>query len=304
MWLLSVVVFIILRMAPGDAAVAALARAPGEGALNVEQLGAKRRELGLDRAWPVQYAAWAADIARLDAGRSAATGLPVLDEIVPRLWVTAELVLLTLALVAALGLGLGGLAAAQRGRAADVAARALALVSLSAPAFWVGLLLIIAVASWTGIFIASSFVPLFDHPAANLRTLGAAALVLSIRPAALVARVVRVSTVDALAQDFVRAARARGLSERAVLWRHAFRSASLPALTVLGAEAVYLLGGSVVIEQLFGLPGIGRAVAAGVLERDYPLVQFATLMFGGAALTVNLVADVAYARLDPRVRLA
>lgn len=302
LWLVSVAAFVLLRVAPGDAAVASLAMSPGEGALSPEDLARRRHDLGLDRPYVRQYLDWAGRLARLDAGRSTASGQPVVPEIRPRLGVTIELAAVTLVFVSVLGVGAGLLGAWARGRWADALARGFALAGLSTPAFWTGLLLIVAVAAWTGAFIAASYVPFWDGPWANLRAVLPAALVLAVRPASLVARVVRAATVEALGQDFVRAARARGLGEPAVLWRHAFRAAMLPVVTVIGVEAVFLLGGAVVIEQVFSLPGLGRALVAGVIERDYPLVQFVLLLFGGIAVALNLAADVLYARLDPRVR--
>lgn len=302
LWLVSVAAFVLLRVAPGDAAVASLALLPGEGALSPEELDRRRHDLGLDKPYVRQYLDWAGKLARLDAGRSTASGRSLLPEIWPRLWVTVELAAVTLVFVSALGVGAGLLGASARGRWADALARGIALAGLSLPAFWTGLLLIVAVAAWTGTFIAATYVPFWEGAWANLRAVLPAALVLAVRPASLVARVVRAATKEALEQDFVRAARARGLGEPAVLWRYAFRAAALPVVTVIGVEAIFLLGGAVVIEQVFSLPGLGRALVAGVVERDYPVVQFLVLLFGGMAVALNLAADVLYARLDPRVR--
>ncbi len=301
LWLVSVTAFVLLRVAPGDAAVAALALSPGETSLSPEQLDRRRRELGLDRPYLVQYGRWVGDMLRLDAGRSAASGLPIVQEVGPRIGVTIELAVVTALLVTVVGGGLGLVSAAAGGKAADVTVRVIAHLGLAAPAFWIGLMLIIGLASWTGYFAASAYAPLLEDPWQNLRAVLPAALVLAVRPAALLARVVRASTAEALRQDFVRAARARGLGEATVLWRHAFRVAAPPVVTVIGVETLFLLGGAVLIEQVFGLPGVGRALVAGVIERDYPLVQFLLVIFGGFAVALNLVADLVYLRLDPRV---
>jgi peptide/nickel transport system permease protein len=302
LWLVSVAAFVLLRVAPGDAAAASLAFAPGEAAQSKEQLERRRQELGLDRSWAVQYVVWAGALMRLDAGRSAASGQQVIGEVRPRLGVTLELAVATVLLVSAAGIGPGLLAAHARGKWADFFVRGLALIGLSTPPFWMGLLVIITLSAWADVFVAAAYVPFWDGPAANLRAVLPAAAVLAVRPAALLARVVRAAIVETLAQDFVRAARARGLSEAAVLWRHAFRAAALPVVTVIGVESLFLLGGAVVVEQVFGLPGVGRALVAGVIERDYPLIQFLLILFGLAAVALNLAVDMAYAGLDPRAR--
>lgn len=302
LWLVSVAAFVLMRVAPGDAATASLALSPGEASLSLDQLERRRHELGLDRPYVVQYVDWMGDLLRLDPGRSAASGLPVISEVRPRLGVTMELATITVAMVAVLGAGSGLLAAAARGGWVDVFVRAFALIGLSTPAFWMGLIAIIALASWANVFVAASFTPLWEDPWVNLQAVLPAAAVLAVRPAALVARVARSTVSETLSQDFIRAARARGLNEAAVLWRHAFRAAALPVVTVIGVEALFLLGGAVAVEQVFGLPGIGRALVAGVIERDYPLVQFLLVLFGAFAVAVSLVVDVTCAWLDPRLR--
>ena len=182
--------------------------------------------------------------------------------------------------------------------------RGAALSFLALPAFWVGLLLILALASWFGYFLAIDYVAPWVDLWRNLQQVGPAALVLALRPAGLLTRIVRSSTIEALALDHVRTARAKGVGEAAVVWRHAFRTAAPHALTVLGTQVVFLLGGAVVVEQLFNLPGLGRSIAAGVLARDYPMVQFLVLTFGAVAIVTNLAVDAIHGLLDPRVRHA
>ncbi|MEX0761172.1 MAG: ABC transporter permease [Dehalococcoidia bacterium] len=304
LWLVTVVAFVLLRVAPGDAVLAAMAQAPGEGTLTAGQIEAQRAALGLDRSYPVQYVTWTADLLRLDPGASMATGAPVWDETAPRLAVTIQLALLTIVIIVLVGCVLGVTAARYRGSRIDTAVRSIALAGLSTPAFWLGLLVVVAVAAWTGRFIAGAYSPLWDDPWRNLQHVGPAALVLAVRPAAVLTRVVRTSTAEALGSEYARAARARGLSESRLAWMHAFRSAMLPAVTVMGAQVVFLLGGAVLIEQVFGLPGIGRALVSAVMSRDYTMVQFLVLVFAVVAVVVNLVIDLLYARLDPRVRLS
>ncbi len=301
--LITIIAFILMRVAPGDAVLAAMARAPGEMSLSAEDIESRRAALGLDRSYPAQYLSWMGGLARLDAGRSITSGIPVGSEVAPRIAATIELALLSTLIAGLTGTFAGAIAAWKGGRF-DLVCRTLALAGLSAPAFWLGLIVVIALAVWANVFIASGYAQPWEDAWANFTRMGPAALTLAVRPAALVFRVVRISTAGVLGSDFVRAARARGLSESAILWGHAFRASALPGLTALGAQAVFLLSGSVVIEQVFGIPGLGRSLTEGVLTRDYPLVQFLVLLFGIFALLANFAVDVLYMKLDPRVRLA
>lgn len=303
LWLISLAAFMLLRIAPGDAVTAAVARSPGEGGIARIDAEKLRRELGLDRSWPVQYADWLGDAVRLNPGKSLATNRPVVDEIRPRLAVTAEITLFAIALTVAVGLA-GGLVAARFAHAIpDALIRSIAFIALSVPSFWLALVLIVAVANWTGHFLALGYVPFSTSPATNLSAVLPASVVLAIRPAAVVLRVVRASTLEASETQYFVLARARGLSRRMALAKHAFASAMLPSVTVLGAQVVFMLGGSVVIEQVFGLPGVGRLLVDAVLSRDFPVVQALVIIFGATAVFVNLFVDLAYTRLDPRLRV-
>ena len=303
-WVVTLIAFVLMRVAPGDAVLAAMARAPGEGALSPQQMQERRTALGLDRSYPVQYVTWIVDLVRLDAGKSLVSGVPVSEEVTPRIAVTIELSLLALALAGVVGGVTGVVAAGARGGRFDVGASFASMAGLSAPAFWLGLLVVLALAIWADLFIAAGYRPVWEDPAGNLVRMIPAAAVLAVRPGALIFRVVRTATIEMLDSDFVRTARAKGLGESRILWGHAFRASALPGLTVLGAQTVFLLSGSVVIEQVFGLPGLGRLLTDGVLSRDYPVVQFLVMLFGLFAVLANLVVDFAYSRLDPRVRLA
>ena len=304
LWVVTLIAFALMRVAPGDAVLAAMARSPGEGALSAQQMEERRAALGLDRSYPVQYFDWIAGLARLDAGKSLVNGVPVSEEVLPRIAVTLELSALALALAGVTGAGAGVIAAGARGGRFDVGASVASMAGLSAPAFWLGLLVVLALAIWFDLFVAAGYRPIWQDPAGNLLRMIPAAAVLAVRPGALIFRVVRTTTVEMLASEFVRTARAKGLGGPRILWGHAFRASVLPGLTVLGAQTVFLLSGSVVIEQVFGLPGLGRLLTDGVLSRDYPVVQFLVMLFGLFAVLSNLVVDFAYSRLDPRVRLA
>ena len=302
LWLVTLVAFLLLRIAPGDAVSAAIARSSGEGGLSGGEIERQRRELGLDRSWPVQYADWLASAVTLDAGRSLASDRPVLEELRPRLTVTAELALFALLLTAFVGLVGGLLAARYVNGPLDKLIRSTAFLVLSMPAFWLALILIVAVASWTGHFLALGYQPFSDSPVANLAAILPAAALLSVRPAAILLRVVRASTLEATGTQYFLMARAKGLSRGVALSRHAFRTAMLPAITVIGAQTIFMLGGAVAIEQVFGLPGLGRALVEAVLARDFPTVQALAVLFGSAAIIVNLTVDIVSLRLDPRLR--
>lgn len=301
-WLVTLAAFLLLRIAPGDAVTAAIARSPGEGGLSGEGIERQRRELGLDQSWPVQYMDWLAGAVKLDAGISLASGRPVLDELRPRLAVTAEIAFFAVLLTAGIGLAGGLLAARYVNGPADTLIRSVAFLVLSVPAFWMALVLIVVVASWTGHFLALGYEPFTDSPGANLGAVLPAAALLAARPAAILLRVARASTLEAMGAQHFLLARAKGVSRRTALSKHAFRTSMLPSTTVIGAQTVFMLGGAVAIEQVFGLPGLGRALVDAVLARDFPMVQALAVLFGTAAVVVNLAVDVVSLRLDPRLR--
>jgi peptide/nickel transport system permease protein len=302
LWLVSIAIFGLIRVAPGDAVTAALALAPGEGGLTAEQIEQRRNELGLNRSWAVQHMDWLGDVTRGDFGRSLATGAPVIEDLRPRVAVTLELAALSLALAVIAGIGGGLLAATRKGGTLDFALRGLAFAGLSIPAFWTGLLSIVAVSAWTGVFLAGRFEPFTTDPLRNLAALMPAAAVLAVRPSALMLRVARNSTLEASLSQFFLLARLKGASAGSATARHAFRASALPSATVLGAQAVFMLGGAVVVEQVFGLPGLGRGLVNATLARDYPMVQATVMLFAIFAVCVNLGVDLLYVRLDPRVR--
>ncbi len=304
LWLISLAAFLLLRIAPGDAVTAAVARSPGEGGLAASDIEQLREELGLNRSWLAQYFDWLGDALTFDLGRSLATDRAVWDEIRPRLAVTAELAAFALLMVLVTGFA-GGLTAARYAhRVPDTLIRGVSFIALSIPSFWLALVLVVAVASWTGHFLALGYEPFSASPGANLGAVLPAAAVLAIRPSAVLLRVVRTSTLEAASSQFFLMARARGLSRQMALARHAFRTAMLPALTVIGGQAVFMLGGAVVIEQVFGLPGLGRLLVDALLSRDFPVVESLVLIFGVTAIAINLILDLAYVRLDPRLRVA
>ncbi len=299
----SLFVFIALRVAPGDPVLATLAAAPGEGGLTPEQLAETREAMGLNRPYPEQYGSWLYGMVRLRPGRSLASGGDVWEEVRAGLPVTLELAAGAVALLSLGGVALGAVAASRRGGWPDFLAQGFAISGLAAPAFWVGLLLILFLSSRFHYFPPLGYTPVWDDPLRNAGQFWLPVLVLAWRPLGLVTRVTRTAMLDALGRDFVRTARAKGLGEATVVRRHVLRYAALPVVTVVGAQTVFLLSGAVIIEQVFNLPGLGRALASGVFARDYPMVQFLVMVFAAVAVLANLLTDIAYAWLDPRVRL-
>lgn len=295
----TLVVFVLLRVAPGDMVSAVLGP---EGATDPVAAARLRQALGLDRPLLVQYAVWLGDLLRLDAGDSLWRNASVWSIVGPKVAVTLELAALALGVSIAVALAAGALAARYPGTWLDAAVRLFTLGGLAVPGFWLGLMVVLALARYLGYFPFLFYRSPVDDPWGNLQQFLVPALVLGWRLAALTTRMVRSALLDTLQEDYVRTARAKGLGEGAVLVRHALRNASLPVVTLVGFQAGHLLGGVVVIETVFNLPGLGRALVDAVAARDYPVVQFLVLLFALVTLTVTLVVDLVYAWLDPRVR--
>ena len=253
-----------------------------------------RQAYGLDQPLSVQYARFVARVVRGDLGFSYRQGLPVGELILERLRATFELALAGLAVAVLLGVPLGMIAAARHGSTVDTVAMTLALLGISVPSFWLGLLLIIVFGVQLGWLPVSGY--------GSLRHLLMPAFVLGGFYAAQVSRLTRTSLLEVLAQDFVRTARAKGLAARAVLLKHVLRNAALPVLTVVGLDFGRMLGGAVVVETIFAWPGMGRLAVQAVLGRDFPVVQGAVIMGAAIFLSVNVIIDLSYGFIDPRLR--
>lgn len=297
-WAISVAAFVLLRVFAGDPALARL----GPGA-TPEAVASVRVELGLDDPYPVQYARWAGGLLRFDLGVSAVDGASVSEEVGRRLPVSLELVVLTLAWTVALGVPGGVLAAHRHGRLPDVGVRLFAVGALAVPTFWVATLVLTLPQRWWG------YAPPLDgaagllaDPVANLRQFVPASLVLAAGPAAALARLTRAAMLEVLGGGFVRTARAKGLGEQAVLFRHALPNALVPAVTVLGVQAGTLLGGTIVVEQVFNLGGVGQYLLRAVLQQDDTVAMTLVVLLAAVAVAVHLAVDLSYAVLDPRVR--
>jgi peptide/nickel transport system permease protein len=295
----SVVIFLGVRALPGDPALALA----GENR-DPAQLEATRAKYGLDKPLPVQYVTWLSRVAQGDFGESSKSGLPVGNTIVDRLPVTIELALLSLLIALVLGIPAGILAAVKPGSVWDYAGSALALVGLSVPHFWLGLMLILLVSVQLGLLPASGYVPFFEDPIENLRRMIMPAIVLGTSVAAIVMRQMRSAMLDSLGADYVRTARAKGLPERAVIGSHALRNSLLTVVTIVGLQLGILISGAVVTEQIFVIPGFGKLTLDSVLQRDFALVQAVVLVVTFGYVLINLLVDLLYSVLNPRIRIA
>ncbi|GAA1673293.1 ABC transporter permease [Kribbella yunnanensis] len=296
--LATIVVFAGVRALPGDPALALA----GEDR-DPESLRAIREQYGLDDSWLVQFWQFVSHAARGDLGQSIRTGEPVNGMIAGALPVTIELSVLAILVAGVIGVGAGVIAAVRRGRPAEWAANALALLGLSVPNFWLGLMAILYLSVALGLFPASGFVPFFTNPVANLHHLVLPALILGTGLAAVIMRQTRSSMLDALSADYVRTAEAKGLSPRAVIGRHALRNSLIVVVTIVGLQLGALISGAVVTERIFALPGFGKLTVDAVFQRDYPVIQAVVLVTATAYIVINLLVDLLYSVIDPRIRV-
>ena len=298
----SIVVFVAIRLVPGDAITAMLGTEAG--LLTPEQRQSLAAYFGIDQPWPVQYGRWFAGLFAGDLGLSVISGKPVLGVIVEHFPLTLELALLSMLIALAIGVPAGVFAATRNELPSDLGVRVLAMVGQSTPSFVVGLVLIYVLSAGFGVLpTMGAFTPFWQGPLQNLGQLILPAITLGFAFAASVTRVSRSAMLDVLSDDYVRTARSKGAPERSVIWRHALPNALVPVVTLSGIEFGYLLGGAVIVEQIFALPGLGRMVLDAILQRDYALVQGAVLFIALNFMIVNLLVDLAYVTLDPRIRL-
>jgi peptide/nickel transport system permease protein len=296
--LATVVVFLGVRALPGDPALALAGedRTP-------ETLRAIRQQYGLDQSLPVQFWRFVSHALQGDLGISIRTGATVTSMLRTALPVTIELSLLAIGFATLLGVGAGIVAAVRRGRPAEWVANALALLGLSVPSFWLGLIAILYLAVATGIFPASGFVPLLQDPVENLRHIFLPAVILGTGLSAVIMRQTRSSMLESLSTDYVRTARAKGLRSGVVVRRHALRNSLIVVVTIVGLQLGGLISGAVVTEQIFGLPGFGKMTVDAVFQRDYPVIQGVVLITATAYIVINFLVDLLYSLIDPRIRV-
>jgi len=294
---ISLVVFTGVRLIPGDPArVMAGTEADAAGLEEV------RQKYGLGDPIAVQYLRWASLALRGDLGESIRTRESVALTVARKLPITIELGCLAVIIALAIAIPAGVFAAVRRNTAWDVLATAVSLCGISVPSFWLGIMLILLLAVRLGWLPASGFVPLWPHPLANLERMLMPAFVLGAGLAAVLMRQTRNSMIEVLAADYIRTAYSKGLPGRAVIVRHAIRNGLIPIVTILGLQMGALMGGAVVTEQIFVVPGFGRLIVEAVFTRDYPLVQGVVLVTASAYVLINLLVDVSYSLLNPRIR--
>ncbi|RFU93805.1 ABC transporter permease [Sphaerochaeta halotolerans] len=296
----SLIVFFMVRLIPGSALQMYMGTQVEATPEQMEQL---KRLFGEDKPIPVLYIEWVGDIMRGDFGYSLRTGRPVLPDILSRLPISLELTLYSLVLALLIGIPLGILSSLKQDTFGDFLNRIIGLIGLSLPQFWLAALMVIAFSSSQGWIPMGNYVSLFENPLQNLKMFFLPSLAIGFGFAAVVMRYTRNSMLEVLQMDYVRTAKAKGLPKRKVIIIHALKNAILPVITVTGFNAGYLLGGSIVIEEVFALPGMGRLALYAINQRDYPVIQAIMLVIASLFVLVNLVTDLVYAMADPRIRL-
>jgi len=294
---MSVLIFVMLRLVPGNITDIIFDSA---GFVNPAAKKKIERELGLDQPIVTQYVNWIGGLARGDLGYAYVSEKPAIDEILPRIPVTAKLAALALVFSVLFGVPLGVLSAVRQNTPFDYALRVVSLTGLSLPSFWLGLLILMAFVHWFG------WIPIYkstpDQPWRELALLSIPAAAVGFRASALIMRLTRSSMLEVLRQDYIRTARAKGASDTAVNYDHALRNAVLPVVTIIGIEAAFLIGGLIVTETVFNIPGVARFLVEAIRWRDYPIVQNLVMFIAVVVVLTNFIVDMLYVVLDPRIK--
>jgi len=296
---MSIVIFGMLRLAPGD--IVDILFSTG-GYVNPSERAAIEKELGLDRPVWVQYVEWIRQIVTGDLGKSYRYDLPAWEIIRPLVPVTLELAMLSLIISVVLGVPLGVISAVRQDTRLDYVLRVFSLAGLSMPSFWLGMVIILGLVAWIGWIPPVTYVRMSENFWLHAVQFMLPALAVGYRSSALIMRITRSSLIEVLREDYVRTAWAKGQTRRAVIWRHALKNAILPVVTVIGIEFAFLIGGLVVTESVFNLPGLARFLVQAILWRDYPIVQNLVMFIAVVVILSNLLVDMLYGVLDPRVR--
>ena len=293
----SLVVFAVLEVLPGDPARLMLGMNATEDAVQ-----ALREQMGLNQPLLWRYLDWVRGLLTLDLGRSYTYSVPVIDLVAERIVVSLPLALIALFLSTAIAIPVGIFSASRRGSAADTISMGAAQFGVAVPNFWFALLLIYVFAVWLRLVPAGGFPGWSAGVWLCLKALALPAIALALPQAAILARVTRSALLDVLGEDYIRTARAKGIPRRAVLWNHALRNAMIPVLTILGLQFAFLLAGTIIIENVFYLPGLGRLVFQAITQRDLIVVESVVMLLVVAVIAVNLLVDLSYAFIDPRIR--
>lgn len=299
LFMVAALVFVLVRVVPGD--IVELRLSSGGSFVTKSVIEAERARLGLNKPILQQFADWMIGITRLQLGTSMWTGAPVTQEIAIRFELSLQLAIMATMIAVAMAIPLGVVAAVRHGTWIDYGVQVFSVAGLATPSFWLGILLILALLTFAHWLPPLTFTSLWKDPRANLVQLIWPALAVGYRYSAVATRMTRSALLEALREDYVRTAWAKGLGERIITQRHALRNALLPVLTVIGLEFAFLIGGLVVTEQVFNLNGIGKLFVDAISRRDYTLIQGLMLLVAFVYVTVNFVVDLAFARLDPRI---
>jgi peptide/nickel transport system permease protein len=296
----SMIVFVTIRMIPGDVIDLMLS----QNDVSADKLSREQliQALGLDRSMPEQYFRWIWGILHGDFGRSLWQSTPVLEQVLQRLPVTLELGLMALLIGLSIALPIGIYSAVRQDTFGDMLARSFSILMLAVPSFWLGTMVMVFPSIWWGWSPEVNYVNLTEDPLQNLKQMIVPAIVLGTALSAVTMRMTRTMMLEVLRQDYIRTAWAKGLPERLIVMRHALRNALIPVVTLVGLQAPLLIGGAVIIEQIFVIPGMGLLLLDAVGQRDYPVVTGVFLVVGLSVMLINLVVDLSYGLLDPRVR--
>ena len=296
--LIAVFVFAVVRWFPGDI-VLVLTR---DADFSAEDVAAERARLGLDKPVVEQFAVWSLNMLKGDLGKSLYSKRPVIEEMRQRLPVTVELGAIAILFSLLIGIPVGIVSAVRQDSLPDYLARSVAIAALSVPSFWLATMSILVLSLQFQWIPPLQYVPFFENPWENLQLMLFPGLILGINMSGALMRMTRTTLLEVLRQDYIRTARAKGLLDRFVLYRHALKNTLIPVMAIIGLEMAHVIGGSVVLESIFGLPGVGKFVFDVVLGRDYPAIQAANLMLALFVLGINLIIDLSQAFLDPRLR--
>ena len=300
--LTTLIVFVLFFLVPGDAAMVILTGEEGAGAVTQEDIDRMRHELGLDRPIHIQYASWIWGILRGDLGTSIWYQTPVVDELKDKFAVTLELAIFGIAMAFVMAIPLGIISAVKQDTWPDYVSRFLSLVGIALPTFWLSILMVYFLAYTFNWLPPLGYATLWEDPFLNLEQLFFPALAIAFHDLAFTARVTRSSMLEVLREDYMRTARAKGLKEMTVVGRHALKNAILPVITVSGYQFARALGGVIIVETIFVVPGLGRFVIESILHRDFVVLQAVILLTAAVVLFLNLVIDMLYGVLDPRIR--
>jgi peptide/nickel transport system permease protein len=296
---MSVIIFVMLRLVPGNIADIMFDSA---GFVDPAAKARIEAELGLDLPIPIQYMHWMGGLLTGDLGISYVSELPTVDELAPRVPITAKLAVLALFFSVLFGLPLGVISAVKQDTALDYALRVVSLSGLSLPSFWLALLILMAFVTYFG------SIPIYTEPPANLwdelLLYSVPAAAVGFRSSALIMRLTRSSMLEVLRQDYIRTARSKGASENSINYHHALKNAVLPVVTIIGIEAAFLIGGLVITETVFNIPGVAHFLVEAILKRDYPIVQNLVMLIAIVVVVCNFIVDLTYAALDPRIKYA